>query len=285
MATIPASENEFPLLRLAEGAAPGTPAAGLVYVYVKSDGLLYWKDDGGTEHSIDLAAHLADASDAHDASAISVLDSGAHFTATDVEAALAELFTAIGAGGIPATIIDAAGDLIVGTAADTAGRLAIGGTNGMVLQRVSGSLAWALPAGYEFDYAQITSPVTVTATAEGSATTIVTGNAVSYDGSTVVVLECFFPYATSDATAASDNLVFCLYDGSSSIGRLGFINTVVTAAPSRHPIMLRHRFTPSNASHTYSIRCFSSANNNAAVNVGAGGSGNIMPGYIRITKA
>lgn len=35
--------------------------------------------------------HLADATDAHDASAISVLDSAAQLTATDVEAALAEI--------------------------------------------------------------------------------------------------------------------------------------------------------------------------------------------------
>lgn len=41
-----------------------------------------------------LSAHLGDASDAHDASAVSVLDSGAHFAATDVEAALAEEATA-----------------------------------------------------------------------------------------------------------------------------------------------------------------------------------------------
>lgn len=38
-----------------------------------------------------LAAHLADTADAHDASAISVLDVAGDFTATDVEAALAEL--------------------------------------------------------------------------------------------------------------------------------------------------------------------------------------------------
>ena len=37
------------------------------------------------------AAHLADTSDAHDASAISILDTANDFTATDVEGALAEL--------------------------------------------------------------------------------------------------------------------------------------------------------------------------------------------------
>ena len=49
------------------------------------------------------------------------------------------------ASGIPATIIDAKGDLIVGTAADTAGRLAVG-TNGYVLTADSGEtsgIKWA----------------------------------------------------------------------------------------------------------------------------------------------
>jgi hypothetical protein len=48
-----------------------------------------------------LAGHLADAADAHDASAVSVLDTAANFTGTDVEAVLAELQDNIDAvGGI-----------------------------------------------------------------------------------------------------------------------------------------------------------------------------------------
>lgn len=43
-----------------------------------------------SEVSTAVDAHVNDTSDAHDASAISVLDSGANYTATDVEAALAE---------------------------------------------------------------------------------------------------------------------------------------------------------------------------------------------------
>jgi hypothetical protein len=53
------------------------------------------------------------------------------------------------ASGIPATIIDAKGDLIAGTAADTAARLAVG-TNGQVLTADSTAatgLAWATAAG------------------------------------------------------------------------------------------------------------------------------------------
>lgn len=43
-----------------------------------------------------LADHLADTADAHDASAISVLDTGNNFTGTNVETVLAELFGSIG---------------------------------------------------------------------------------------------------------------------------------------------------------------------------------------------
>jgi hypothetical protein len=53
-------------------------------------------DIDGTPHThSEIAAHTGDTSDAHDASAISIADSGGYFTGTDVEAALQEL----GAGG------------------------------------------------------------------------------------------------------------------------------------------------------------------------------------------
>ncbi len=139
MGTIPASENVFPLVELAEVAAPATPATGQVRLYAKSDGLLYSKDDAGTETAVGVTAHLADTADAHDASAISIADAGTLYTATDVEAALAEVMAAVGAGGIPATIFDAQGDLIVASAADTAARLAVGATGTVLVGGTSPS--------------------------------------------------------------------------------------------------------------------------------------------------
>jgi hypothetical protein len=51
------------------------------------------------------------------------------------------------------TLVDAKGDLLVGTAADTVARLAVGGTNGFVLTVDSGETAgvkWAAPADAGF---------------------------------------------------------------------------------------------------------------------------------------
>ena len=112
--TTAGSDNEFPKILLVEGAAPAAPATGRVKLYAKADGLLYWKDDAGTEYAVgqgDVSAHLADTSDAHDASAISIVDTGAYFTGTDVEAALQELGAGGGGGGSGNVIAQAAGDV------------------------------------------------------------------------------------------------------------------------------------------------------------------------------
>lgn len=144
MATIKASENEFPEVLYAEGAAPATPSAGLVKQYAKADGLLYSKDDTGVETPSNAAAHIADTTDAHDGSAISVDPTGlAIITGTDVQTALEELDGAVGgAGSVAGDVIwDAAGDLAVGTGANTAARLAIGNVGG-ALSRINGAVAW-----------------------------------------------------------------------------------------------------------------------------------------------
>lgn len=47
-----ASDNVFPKMLLAEGAAPGTPASGQIAVYGKADGKVYAKDDAGTEYDL-----------------------------------------------------------------------------------------------------------------------------------------------------------------------------------------------------------------------------------------
>lgn len=53
----------------------------------------------GSTHDAATNTHIADATDAHDASAISIVDTGGYFTGTDVEAALQELGADIAGGG------------------------------------------------------------------------------------------------------------------------------------------------------------------------------------------
>ena len=122
MATIPTHpRTSTRSVIFVEGAAPGTPPAGFVYAYVKSDGLLYWKDDTGTEYAAggDVSAHTGDTTDAHDASAISIADAGTFFTGTEVEAALQELAAAAGGGAAYGQAVDYpasfSGDVINGS--------------------------------------------------------------------------------------------------------------------------------------------------------------------------
>jgi len=106
MATRPASENPFPEVLLNEVAAPSSAPSGKVRLYAKSDGLLYSKDDAGTEAPLggDISSHTGDTTDAHDASAISAVTSGyTNSTGDDVQEVLddfdAAITAAAGGGG------------------------------------------------------------------------------------------------------------------------------------------------------------------------------------------
>lgn len=102
-------------------------------------------DDGIDLAHTNIDAHLVDAVDAHDASAISVSPTG-NLSSTDVQSALAELDSDITAGGIPGTIFDNKGELIGASAADTPAIVAAASANGLFLKSDSNQatgLVWA----------------------------------------------------------------------------------------------------------------------------------------------
>lgn len=225
---------------LDEGAAPATPAAGKVRVYAKTDGLPYSKDDAGAETPMG------------------------------------------GAGGSVATdaIWDAAGDLAVGTGANTAARLAIGATDGMVLQRVGGAVVWAFPAGFQRDFATFNANVSPNATTEGTANTVVTGNAVTYEA---VPYNVHFHANNCRAdTTSGRTMTLWLYVDGSSVGPITIFGSAGVAST---PTDVFTQYTPSAGSHTLSIRASVSAGTGLIV-AGAGGAGVAASlGYIRVTKA
>lgn len=224
-----------------EAAAPSTPAASRVVIYAKSDGLMYSKDDAGAE---------------------TLMSSG-------------------GSGSVATDAIwDAAGDLAVGSGANTAAKLSIGATNGMALQRVSGAVAWALPPGFELDYAQITSPVTVTATSEGAADTVITGTSQAY-AAEPVLLTFFTPFLQNGAFTT-----FCivyLYDVATStvVGRLNRTDVINGDGTA---LFAQYRFTPTAATHQYRVRAYIDAGTQANINAGSGGSAAYLPAFLRIVK-
>jgi hypothetical protein len=238
---------DIPKLIFPEAAAPGTPAAGKVIIYSKADGLMYQKDDAGTETQMGP-----------------------------------------GSGGIPATIFDAAGDIIVASAADTAARLAIGAAN-TVPKSNGTTLVYAFPPGHTYNYTEDTSGGgNVTATTEATANTLFTASAgIALDGSTEVDISVFIPSFRPDSAAAGRAIVIVLYDdtggGAASIGKMGAFTTPA-ASTMVLPCHVVRRLTPSAATHTYSARAYVTAGTGAWVD-GAGGSGNYMPAFIKVVKA
>lgn len=146
----------------------------------------------------------------------------------------------------------------------------------------SGSLSRAVHnPGLELGYTEFTSNVTITATAEASATTIVTAPTLDLDGQAIVVE---FFCARFDVPDAADDVLITLWDGPTDLGRLGY--AISTGADMSWPVRLARKIaTPTIGSHSYSIRGWHVGATNATAVAGAGGSGSVMPGFIRIYRS
>lgn len=143
------------------------------------------------------------------------------------------------------------------------------------------TLLQANTIGAELSYVEFTANVTITATTEATATTIVTAGALSFDGVARVRIEFFTPVIEPGITANSFiNVV--LYDGT-SIGLFNQAQTDVADGGITGFMAVRY-LTPSAGDHTYSIRAYRTVSN-GTVFAGAGGIGNFVPGYIRISVA
>ena len=141
-------------------------------------------------------------------------------------------------------------------------------------------LRTALP-GYQLDYVQITSPVSITATSDATANAIIDGNAVTYDGSTRIKIEFFTP----DITVPVGNAItVVLNDGSTDLGRLG--TTANHTSSSNDQAFYAAAFlTPSAAAHTYHIKAWIFSSATGTIGTGVGGAGVNLPAWYRITKA
>lgn len=148
-----------------------------------------------------------------------------------------------------------------------------------------GDATWAVPAGgvgvgAEQAYNEFTANSgTGAATTEGTAATVVTATAFTADGASAYLIHAYIPYAED---WGSNNIIFVLYLDGVSVGKWGEYKGT---GYDRRPVHLSRRTIPASGSRTYSLRAYNvAAANNAVFAAGAGGSGNYMPGFIRITK-
>lgn len=157
-----------------------------------------------------------------------------------------------------------------------------GGTSGQVLQSAGGTtISWAdqTGAGTELDYKAVTAaPAAITATTEATAVAVITGNTTTYDGSKVKV-EFFFP-----GCSTAVDVVFVVLRDSTIIGQVktnsqggdtGFDGSFYGAVFD----------TPAAGTHTYEIAAYTGGGQTLQLNAGAGGSGNLVPAFLRVTKA
>lgn len=130
---------------------------------------------------------------------------------------------------------------------------------------------------------EFTSPLTTSATAEGSATSLVDFGSLTFNGTDRYEIEMFAP--TWSIGTATRDLIVILYDGSSSVGWL-FAGRNVGASLANGEFYICRILTPSAGTRTYSIRGYVLGGAaTATITAGAGGSGNYMPGFARIRRA
>lgn len=144
--------------------------------------------------------------------------------------------------------------------------------------------AWAYPPGFEINYTQDTSVTNIVSTTEATGTTILSPGAITFDG-TAVLLTVFIPDIRMPSAAAGNNMIISLFESSTQIGRLGVIITPSVTAAEGTTFYGQYRFTPTAASHTYTITAsVASTTGTPSCGGGAGGTGTPVPKFCRFTK-
>jgi hypothetical protein len=148
------------------------------------------------------------------------------------------------------------------------------GVTGQFLSGVGSTVTFAYPPGYEYAYNEKVTNTTVTNTVIGSADTVVTASAVTFDGATAVMID----FGAPTVAAGTTFIRLYLFDGSTSLGIIDQVNGTGSARGSR-------RLTPSAAAHTYSIRALVDAGSGTVFAASGGAlATDFLPAFIRITK-
>jgi hypothetical protein len=144
---------------------------------------------------------------------------------------------------------------------------------------------WVLAGGAELDFKQITADVTgINATTEAAATAVIAGNSVNFDGSRVK-LEFFAPEVVYVGGTGTNKLIAVFLRDTTVVGQAVILESGATFINGEGPLVACFD-TPAMGAHTYAVKAFSGATSpNYTIKAGAGGSGALVPAFLRVTKA
>ncbi len=124
-------------------------------------------------------------------------------------------------------------------------------------------------SGGEVAFQDFTTPVSITATSEGSADPVVTAPSFTPNGTSAYLFEFYAPDANPDF-ATGTYLALYLFEDGSSIGTIWDLQ-IVSVGFSLTGVYAQARLTPTSSSHIYSIRAAVDTGT-GVVSAGAGGS-------------
>jgi hypothetical protein len=128
----------------------------------------------------------------------------------------------------------------------------------------------------EITYNEMASNASVSATTEATANTVVSATAFSADGIAAYEVSFFSPRVSM----GSSTLNLWLYLDGASIGQIGQMASGLTEVP----VSVHRRIVPAAGSRTFSLRASIAGGTNPIIYTGAGGSGLLVPGFIRVVK-
>jgi hypothetical protein len=138
------------------------------------------------------------------------------------------------------------------------------------------------PPGSQIAHDEVATNQTFTVTTAATATQIIAGSTVAYNGTDSILIEFFCPKVWH--SVASTGIFFELYDSATGLGLIASGRSVSTTDGDM--VYGARKLTPSNSSHTYNIRAWVAAAGTGTAAAGGGGAaGTLVPMFLRITKA
>lgn len=136
-------------------------------------------------------------------------------------------------------------------------------------------------SGLQLDYVEVTSNLTVSATADASADDFIVGNALTFDGATKIRIEVYSPFIQTSTTVIG---LLNLFDGSTDLGRIVNSAPATSSGNCSMNIIGARLLTPTAGLHTYKIKAWKTGGT-VLIGAGTGGVATYLPAYYRVTIA